>query len=150
LFRKKQEKGALLPRRVLDIGTGSGVLLICAGRLGAETGIGIDTDPCARVEAGANLRLNKLQGSFRINGHSLDSIQGFFDLITANLRTPSLLELSGRIADLSAIGGALVVSGMRPDEADRVRDEYGIQGFRCNWKQQEKNWAGMILERACS
>ncbi|MBW2676944.1 MAG: 50S ribosomal protein L11 methyltransferase, partial [Deltaproteobacteria bacterium] len=47
-------------RQILDIGTGSGVLAIAAIKLGFDSGVGIDIDPCARVEALENVRLNKL------------------------------------------------------------------------------------------
>ena len=54
--------------RVLDIGTGSGVLSIAALKMGLDQGIGLDIDPCARAEAAENAVLNGLSKRLEISG----------------------------------------------------------------------------------
>ena len=56
---------------VLDIGTGSGVLLITAILCGMQTGLGIDIDACARVEAAENVRINGLDDRVAFPGNLL-------------------------------------------------------------------------------
>ena len=132
---------------VLDVGTGSGVLVIAAVKLGIEQGLGIDTDPCARSEARENVRLNRLQDRISISDQAAASLSGPFCLITANLRYPSLCQLAEHLTQLAAIDGCLALSGFRPDEMQRVKSVYDEFGFESQWQRVEKDWGGMAFRR---
>jgi ribosomal protein L11 methyltransferase len=134
--------------RVLDIGTGSGVLAIAAVKLGIENGVGLDIDPCAVAEASHNVRLNGLAGRIAISDRGLESIEGVFSLVLANLRLPTLERLAAAIAALTMPGGALVVSGVQNAEQDVVVDVYGRQRFECAWSAAEDRWVGLVLYKA--
>ena len=139
----KKEKGT----RALDIGTGSGVLAITAVLLGVETAMGIDIDPCARAEAGNNIRLNQLEHRITIHDHPIQDIHEKFTLITANLRYPTLKRLSSQMAHMTEKEGAVVVSGMKTEEVPDLLKEFTQNRFRCVWKSFEKDWAGMVFVR---
>ena len=106
-------------QRILDIGTGSGVLAIAALKLGLEMGLGLDIDPCARVEASENAELNGLSQRMDISGCSLDTLQGVFFLITANLRFPTLKAYLKNMIDLTETGSFLVISGIKINEISK-------------------------------
>jgi ribosomal protein L11 methyltransferase len=134
--------------RVLDIGTGSGVLAIAAVKLGIENGVGLDIDPCAVAEASHNVRLNGLAGRIAISDRSIEGLDGLFSLVVANLRLPTLARLAAPIAALTMPGGALVVSGVQNAEQDVIVDVYGRQRFECAWSAAEDRWVGLVLYKA--
>jgi ribosomal protein L11 methyltransferase len=133
--------------RVLDIGTGSGVLAIAAAKLGIENGVGLDIDPCAVAEASHNVRLNGLAGRVEISDRGLDSLEGVFSLVVANLRLPTLARLAAPIAALAMPGAALVVSGVQQEEQAAVEATYGRQRFECAWSVAEDRWVGLVLNK---
>jgi ribosomal protein L11 methyltransferase len=133
--------------RMLDIGTGSGVLAIAALKLGIDRGIGIDLDPCALAEAKANAKLNDLEGRILISDAPAESIRGFFTLIAANLRLPTLLSIAPSIADRSAPGAAVVISGIHLEETASVLSVYENQSFFETWRADEDEWMAILLVR---
>jgi ribosomal protein L11 methyltransferase len=141
----------LLPQRpdraVLDIGTGTGVLAIAAVKLGIERGLGIDIDPCAVSEARKNVRLNGLASRIEITDRALETLAGPFALVAANLRPPTLVQVSARVAALTESHGALVLSGLRCAEQDDVVAAYGEESYACVWESAEDDWAGVVLRR---
>ena len=133
--------------RVLDIGTGSGVLALVAVVLGAKTALGIDIDPCAIAEARENVKINRRGGQIEIQDRDVEKINDTFSLITANLRYPTLLRLADAMAGLLKKNGALVVSGIKTDEADDIVKAYAGRRFQCKWKEIESDWAGLVFNR---
>ena len=139
----KKENGT----KALDIGTGSGVLAMAAVLLGIKTAKGIDIDPCARAEARKNIQLNHLEHRIAIHDHNIQDIHEKFTLITANLRYPTLKKLCSHMAHITEKDGAVVVSGIKPDEVSDLLNEFTQNRFKCVWKSFEKDWAGMVFVR---
>jgi ribosomal protein L11 methyltransferase len=133
--------------RMLDIGTGSGVLAIAAVMLGIESGIGIDVDPCALAEAKANVRLNGLEGCIVISAVPAESINGSFALIAANLRLPTLLSLAPSVAVWTLLGASVVISGLRVEEKETLLCVYAKRSFEQVWCDEEDDWAGLVLRK---
>ncbi|MGB5423903.1 MAG: 50S ribosomal protein L11 methyltransferase [Desulfobacterales bacterium] len=134
---------------LLDIGTGSGVLAIAALKLGIPRAVGIDPDPCARVEATENASLNGLASRFTISGQRISQLPHGekFTIITANLRYPTLVRLCGTIVSHLATVGLLVLSGIKSDEQTVVMAVYGEKGLACRWQATEKGWVGLVLQQ---
>jgi len=134
---------------VLDIGSGSGVLVIAAVKLGLGRGVGIDTDPCARWEARQNIQLNRLSGKIRVGDQPTDQTNptGRFNFVAANLRTPTLMRLVPTICDWSTPSGRLVLSGIRTEEMDGLLNRYRAHGFHELWVAGEKGWVAIVLQR---
>jgi ribosomal protein L11 methyltransferase len=133
---------------VLDVGCGSGVLVIAAVRLGAAAGLGIDFDECALAEARQNVRLNALENRIEISGHPLEKIRDRFRMITANLRYPSLKQLRSQLSFLTASGGVLVISGIRTIELNDLLRFYAEKQWVCRWRGIEAGWSGVVLQQA--
>jgi ribosomal protein L11 methyltransferase len=100
---------------LLDIGTGSGVLAICALKMGIHRAMGTDMDPCAIAEAGENAKINGLSQRFTVLDVPAEEINGQFHLITANLRYPTLARLCPYIATHIPENGAAILSGIREE-----------------------------------
>lgn len=130
---------------LLDIGTGSGVLAICALKMGMHRAIGTDMDPCAIAEAGENARINGLSRQLTILDKPAEEISGRFHLIAANLRYPTLAGLSPYIAAHLSENGAAILSGIREEEADEIKRIYAGLNLTCRWESSENRWAGLVL-----
>ena len=137
----------LNPSACLDIGTGSGVLVIAAVKLGIKTGIGLDIDAMALAEARRNVYLNRLGQQIRIEETPLEQITGPFCLITANLRYPTLSRLANSLYKLLSKNGHMVLSGFRPHEKMDLGNTYAAAGFEKVKEETENEWAGMILKK---
>jgi ribosomal protein L11 methyltransferase len=134
-------------RRMLDIGTGSGVLAMAAVMLGIETGLAIDIDPCAVAEARANIELNGLSRRIAVSDQAAEAIDGSFDLVIANLRTPTLARLAPCLGGWTAAPGALVMSGIRTEECSELLCRFGRLFFDPVWRDEEQEWVGLVLTR---
>ena len=132
---------------VLDIGTGSGVLLITAILCGMNSGLGVDIDACARVEAVENVRINALEDRVAISAQSLAAIHQRFSVILANLRFPSLKKMRSQINEIAATNCFLILSGMRDDELDDLLKVYQQIQFEKIWTGNELGWSGVVLRR---
>ena len=133
-------------RTVLDIGTGSGVLILTAVLGGMDGGLGIDIDACARVEAAANVAINGLEDRIEISGQSLDTIEQRFSMVLANLRSPSLTKLFYRLTEVTDTSGTLILSGIKTGEVDDLLKVY-TKCFKCLWSGNELGWASVVLQK---
>ena len=133
---------------LLDVGTGSGILVIAAVLLGVKKGMGIDTDPCSIAEAKENIKINGLQNRIDICDRDLEKIDRVFSMITANLRYPTIKRLVPYMYKTVHKNGFIVLSGVKTDEIRDLLDIYKDKGFLCRWKENEQDWAGVVFEKA--
>ncbi len=104
---------SLLGRRLLDVGSGSGILAIAAGRLGASV-VAVDHDPQARRASADNARRNHVELPVE---SELSHVPGHFDVAIVNIVADSICDLAG---DLTRRADMLVLSGILPMQAERV------------------------------
>jgi ribosomal protein L11 methyltransferase len=116
----------LVGGRVLDIGTGSGVLAMAASHLGAReiVGVDIDADAIAAAEQSAALNVLPTPVDFR-TGDFHDGTLAPADLVIANLTGAMLTRSRDALRRLIVPGGGLIVSGFMQDEADSVTAAFG-------------------------
>lgn len=134
--------------RVLDLGTGSGVLAMAAALRGAHSVIAVDIDPdaidSARESATLNLRLPRIHwlvGDFRDRGW--DAVTGGpFDVVLANLTGGMLISSAERIRELVKANGVLICSGF--DEAERPCVEEALR-LTLRAAFVEATWVGLEL-----
>lgn len=140
-------KGHLTELKAIDIGTGSGVLAIVAATLGLGRVDAIDTDPCAVFETRHNIQLNQLKARVEVLDDPLENIDGIYDLVLANLRTPTLLYLRDHIEKKITDESALIFSGIKTDETASVGRFYKKKGFYVLKKRSEQGWSAICLLR---
>jgi ribosomal protein L11 methyltransferase len=119
--------GARPGARVLDVGTGSGLLAIAAARLGAARVVATDNDPVALQVAAENAARNGVE--LELSGEPPDRVAGAFELVVANILANTLVELAPGIAARLAPGGTLLLSGILAGQEDAVRDAYLAEGL---------------------
>ena len=132
---------------MLDIGTGSGILLIAALKMGMQKGVGIDTDVCARFEALANVRLNGLSAQAVISDQCVENIRQHFDLVTANLRMPTLVRLQHHLKRLVRPGGHLVLSGIKVDERETIMRDFAARQLLGLWEANVQGWTAVLFQK---
>ena len=131
-------------KRVLDIGTGSGVLAIAARILGAASVVGIDFDPDAITNARENLELNKSPIGVTfvesdIQAHA-SGATGAYDLILANLTGSLLQREAGVIGAIAGSGSDLIVSGFQVHEVDAVKKAFESIGWQHEDRIESESW----------
>ena len=129
--------------RVIDVGCGSGILAIAAGKLGAGELLGVDTDPIAVESTLANARLNGLTRRIRVRRGSVPSGEGPFDLVLANLIASLLVQLAGLLRDEMAPGARLLASGIFRDREDDVRTAFEAAGLQLGRRWAEEDWVAL-------
>ena len=139
--------GALAVLKAIDIGTGSGVLAIVAAKMGIGWVAAVDTDPNAVFEARKNVRLNQLESTISVDEGSLSVCDDRYDLAFANLRTPTLVGMSGALDKKLMPDSVLILSGMRTDETRSIAETYQTVGFFLQNERHEKGWAAMCFAR---
>lgn len=131
---------------LLDIGTGSGILVLAGVRLGIQKGIGIDNDQCARFEARQNIRHNGLESRIRVEAR-LPGTDASFTMVTANLRLPTIGRIFPQIDRLILKGGVAVLSGLKNDELPGLTQVYERHAFARKWEEAEKGWAAVVIQK---
>jgi ribosomal protein L11 methyltransferase len=126
--------------RCLDIGTGSGVLALCAARLGYEA-LGIDVDPDSIATAESNAARNGIAARFVLG--SVELAVGRYDLVVANLYAELLVE--HRDAILAHLGGRLAMSGIMADRASQVREAFAT--LACVEDRTVADWTLLVYDR---
>ncbi|HWR92909.1 MAG TPA: 50S ribosomal protein L11 methyltransferase [Desulfobacterales bacterium] len=129
----------------LDIGTGSGILMLAAAKLGAARLCGGDRDGMAVRIAAENLRRNGI-GPQRVclaQGSLAAPFRGRFDVVAANILTHVIVELLGDIARLLKPGGVFICSGIIDQNRDLVADKMRSMGFELVDIRQKEGWVVM-------
>ncbi len=135
------------PSRVLDVGSGSGILSIAAARLGARSVLAVDVDPIAVEASTANARRNRLSRRIRAREGSAPSGEGPFDVVLANLIASLLVTLAdGLAADLRP-GGTLVASGIFLSREVDVIEAFAARGLDLDGRWAEGDWVALELRR---
>src|SRR5262249_47287194 len=118
--------------RVLDVGTGSGILALAAARLGASTVLRAAGGPIAVRAARANVTANGLADRIRVadNGLAGPEAAGVYDVVVANIIARVIVELAPRLVEHLATGGALVVGGIIAERAADVLAAFDRLGLR--------------------
>ncbi|MBM3460451.1 MAG: methyltransferase domain-containing protein [Armatimonadetes bacterium] len=133
--------------RVLDLGTGSGVLSIAAAKLGARC-LAVDIDPVALDNARENLALNGVADRVEVVCGSLDAVrEAGFDGIVANIQTNVLVPLLGDLRGRLRRGGRLLLSGILDREEAQIREALRRTAWGEPGVIREGEWIGVVAER---
>lgn len=134
--------------RVLDAGTGTGILAMAAVRCGAERVVAFDTDPWAVANAQENTERNKTSDHITVFHGDLQAVhEEAFDLVLANInRNVILKDLPGYVQRLRK-GGVVALSGFLLHDCDRVRRAAAEVGLHELQDASENAWWAGVWER---
>lgn len=139
--------------RVLDVGTGSGVLALAALALGAARALGVDLDPLAAPAARANAHMNALADRLAVLTGSVGAIAGPpFDAVLANLLRSELTPILPAVALRVARAGHLVLAGLLGEDVAEVEARLAALGFvraaeRRATDADGEVWVGLLMRR---
>ena len=135
--------------RVLDVGTGSGVLALAAWKLGAGDVVAVDNDPDALDNARENIARNGAAAAIDIIRDDLEalSIQRA-DVVFANLTGAVLVRYADELRGLAVPGGYLILSGFAPQDAAVIQTAFS--GLTVVHTETDGDWAALCLRRAQS
>jgi ribosomal protein L11 methyltransferase len=136
--------------RVLDVGTGTGVLAIAAAKVLHSAILTTDIDPVAVRVANANARHNGVAAF--ISNRVADGRRGLpwrgpFDVILANILLGPLTRMAPQLARRLAPGGSIVLSGLLPEQANAAVAAYRAQGLALVRRSVLENWATLVMRR---
>jgi len=133
--------------RVLDIGTGSGILAIAALKLGAGSAEGVDIDPMCVRTAGENARLNGVDGKLKVLvGDLSDKATGKYDIITANIVANAILHLAPCVPALLAEGGTFIASGIIDAREEEVCAGLAAAGLKVAEVRRQGGWVAILCK----
>jgi ribosomal protein L11 methyltransferase len=134
-------------RRVLDLGSGSGILALAAAALnpGAEV-FGVDNDSTTLTVARDNAAVNGLADRVDFRD-TLAGLPAPFDLIAANITLGALQELAPEVTGLAAVPGRLILSGLLTVQAAEAVQAYQALGWTPTETREREEWSGLTLVR---
>jgi ribosomal protein L11 methyltransferase len=140
------------PRRILDIGTGSGILAMAAARLLHRPVLATDIEPWSVRVGSDNARRNQLGPKLRFRladgwRNRLVRATAPYDLVLANILARPLCLMAGGLAAHLAPGGTAVLSGLLQTQARAVEAAHRRRGLRLEGRIQEGPWTTLILRR---
>lgn len=129
----------------LDVGTGSGILMVAAAKLGASRLMGIDKDKTAVDIAESNLLINGISSDvFQTEtGHLIDSVKDRYQVVVANILTEPVLILLKDMGSVLSDTGTFILSGITEDNAERVRDRMASLGFNHLETRHQDEWVAI-------
>jgi ribosomal protein L11 methyltransferase len=132
----------------LDVGTGSGVLAIAMRLMGVGEVRAIDNDALALENARENATLNRLggRGGIRFATTPAARLRRRFDLIAANILSPTLIAMAAPLTRLLAERGRLILGGILDREAAAVLRAYRPR-LRCLGVRRDRGWSTLVLGR---
>lgn len=127
--------------RVLDAGTGTGILAIAAIHLGAASAIGFDVDPWAQTNADENAERSGFADRVEIREGGIEVVEeDGFDVLLANINRNVLIALMPMFAAKLKPGGALVLAGLLREDRERMLGETASAGFAFVQGSAENEW----------
>lgn len=133
--------------RLLDVGTGSGILAIAAVKLGATTVVANDIDPEACTVARENAMLNGVEGMIAISETPLEDLAGKFDVVIANILAEENVRLAEHLCARVAPGGSLLLSGILREKEALVREGFSGRGLEGPELSYDADWCCLHYRR---
>jgi ribosomal protein L11 methyltransferase len=142
------EKYVTTGARVLDVGSGSGILAIASVKLGARHAIALDIDEWCFDNAVENSKLNNVNDSIEvIQGEITDIKESGFDMILANIQKNILIEIAPDIYNRLKPGGIAILSGLLDyDEAD-IKTEFTALGLKFLELKNLDSWIALVFQK---
>ena len=136
--------------RVLDCGTGTGILSICALKLGAQEAIGYDIDEWSVDNARHNAVINQIDNRFTSllgDASILNKVEGTFDLVMANINRNILLNDMPQFVSKMNADATLILSGFYTDDCQTLIEKAQTLGLTLQQQKEDQQWACLVFGR---
>ncbi len=133
--------------KVLDVGSGTGVLSIAAIKLGAANAVAVDNDSWCYQNCAENCALNDVVGSIKVVEGEISIIpEEDFDLVLANIQKNILLSISEKLKAKLKKSGIVILSGLLLKDEAEVISRYQSIGFKFIEKKVMGEWIAIVFE----
>ena len=136
------------PLKVLDCGTGTGILSICALKLGATEAVGYDIDEWSVENARHNAVINHVDDRFTSllgDASILNKVEGTFDLVLANINRNILLADMPAFREKMAPGATLILSGFYTADSPMLIEKAAALGLTLIKQEEDHDWACLVF-----
>jgi ribosomal protein L11 methyltransferase len=145
LCMKAIEKHMPANAQMADIGTGSGILAICAMKLGASSAYGCDNDETVIDVCKENAKINQVEATFELK--TADKLNNKYDFVCANILHNVLAEIMGDLKNLLKPDGKLVLSGILDEKKPIVLSAIEQHNLRIIDTIQQDQWICFVVEK---
>ena len=139
--------------KMLDVGCGSGILAICAAKLGAESCFACDIDPNAVRVARENIEINKTP-NVRAEVSDLlagtEKVLGGYNICCANIVADVIIRMAPAVGEYIASDGVLIVSGIITERAEETVSALAENGWTLVDERRENGWFAGVLKKTAS
>lgn len=135
------------PARVLDVGTGSGILAIATAALGAERVLACDIEAESCRTAAENAALNGVSDRVEITGEALESLEGDFAVVVANILAEENIRLGAELVKRLSPGGNLILSGILQEKEALVISAFAPFGLAGPTISREAEWVCLCYSK---
>ena len=143
---KMLEKYVPGKENLLDIGCGSGILMIVGAKFGAEKVDGIDIDPAVEAVAKENLEDNGISNYSVVIGNLVDDINKKYDIVVSNILADTLAELLDDIEKVLEPGALIIFSGIIKARKHEILKKTEEHNFRKIDEKEENDWISYVFE----
>lgn len=135
--------------RVLDVGTGSGILSIAASKLGASSVFAYDLDPVAVRVALENVKINNVTNITCGISDLLNNIDctAPYDFVCANIVADILIRMAPDVGSFMRKGALIITSGIIVFKSEEVKETMERFGFKTIHKEAENDWVAYVFEK---
>jgi ribosomal protein L11 methyltransferase len=132
--------------KVLDVGSGTGILAIASVKLGASKAVAVDFDEICLDNCRENCLLNAVSNSVEIITGEIDEVKEIgFDLILANIQKNVLLEIAEKIQAKLKSGGSVILSGLLEADQSAIEKKYHSVGFKTKFIDTKDEWIALVF-----
>ncbi|WP_096153337.1 MULTISPECIES: 50S ribosomal protein L11 methyltransferase [Bacillus] len=134
--------------KVIDVGTGSGVLSIAAAMLGAQDVQALDLDEIAVEAAKLNIKLNKVHSVVTVKQNNLlNNVEGPVNVVVANILAEVILRFTDKVFEVLEPGGTFISSGIIATKKQEVKDSLLKAGFVIEETMMMEDWVAFIARK---
>ena len=145
LCMKGMEKYLKAGDKMADIGTGSGILAICAMKFGAESAYGCDNDETVIDVCKENAEINNANCTFELK--TADKLSEKYDFVCANILHNVLAEIMGDLKNIMKDGAKMVLSGILDEKKPVVLEAIEKQGLKIIDTIHQDQWVAFVVEK---